>query len=692
MRRPQQAYRPSPQRPVALPDLRLWLFAIAAGLSLIVLLPILANSQALPPSTDFERRDDRKKVELSGEAKNLARSYVYVLDQLDETIDDYTDYFEPFSADPHAKALLEMLSASKSLLDEGVYHLDVDRLYDDLDKMADRADNIGDQLMDDIAGTRPTNEQKKLIKLARHLQQDLLILYEQLEFEIIDEANDDASLEIVSAYFVDSLAKVVSHTVSATLIGTLEGLKAAQRAGELSGLEKAEMWEKWADSLANAIEKIQIERNVNWEEAQRLMPDMPAPPVIVLPQGKDYTSISHGKGEITFTIPESRRVLVRRPGEIGMVKVFADSTEAIPSGLPIQVENPIGEVTVIGWPKNFAVVRAEIEVAAKTESEAKGLTEKVGLQLNQRAEGLMVEVVLPSLSDPSKRIVNCNIHLKTPQANPISASSSFGDIHVSKMRAPVTIAGSNSLVTANDIAADLTVTTDISDLRIDNISGTLTITNSLGAIEASDIIGTITITNTTGAITLTDSRGEAVLRNTGHIDVREHIGSVDIDNSNGLVEVSHVQGDLMAQNAYRPLNIESITGAATVRNVNAGIHARELGGIFTATNNQGPIDALELFGPVHLINTKAPITVSLRDADYDGSTISSTSGTIELLLSPSANLTVNAQAVGGHIRSPLPISLTRVGETQNGTLLLGGGRSTITVSGTNSTIVIDQTK
>lgn len=691
MTRPERSHIP-PARlaPKAGLNLNAWLLAIAIGLSLTVLLPLVAASQALPPSTDFERGEKEDQIKLKGEARALARSYVYVLDQLEETIDDYTGYFQRTPGNTHAKVLIRMLAKARAKLDEGIYHVDVDRLTEDLQKMSDQAEKIADRLMEEMIGKRPTNEQRKLVKQAHHLHQDLLILQEQLEYEVIDEAEDGADLKLVSAYFVDSLSEVVAHAVSIGLLGTIEGIKAAKKASKLSKDEQAEMWESWADSLAKALENLDVDASINWEETQKLIKEVPAPPAVVFPQGKDYTSISRGKGEVTFTIPESRRVLVRRPGEVGMIKVFSDSTETIPGGLPIQVENPVGQVTVIGWPKDFAVVHAEVEVAAKTESEAKGLTEKVELQLNQGSEGLVVEIILPSLSDPSKRVVSCNMRLKTPHGNPVSASSSFGDIHVSQMNAPVTILGSNSRVTANDIAAELTVATEVSDLSLTDISGTLDVTNSLGTIEVSDIVGDMSISNTTGTITVVDSRGEVRIGNTGPIEVRDHIGSVQIDNSNGPIEVSHLRGDLNAQNAYRPLHVESVTGSTTVRNVNAIISARELGGSFTATNNQGAIDALDLFGPVNLTNTKGPITVALRNADYSGSVISSTSGIIELFISDDANLTVNAQAIGGRIQSPLPVELSKVGGTQTGTLQVGGGGATVSVSGTNSTIIINR--
>jgi DUF4097 and DUF4098 domain-containing protein YvlB len=687
-------------------DLRFWLMVIVMGLSLIVLLPAIAATQALPPATEFDRSPDRRSVELSGEAKSLARSWVYVLDQLAETIDDYTGYFESYSDETRLNPLRNAMTESKERLDKGIYHLNARTLDRDLRKMAETAKSLSDDLMDDIIGARPTNEQQKLVKLARHFEQDLLIIREQLEFEVIEELEDESTVKAISLYFADSLRNI-SRVISSALTVSLESIRAAQQAHAFRSHENAEMWERWADSLAEAFDPNGSQSGSVWVQIEKIlenMPDIPEMPQIpALPEIHSPTpmtppsdqrqfSVYSEEGEFMFSIPGSRRVMVRRPGEISVVQVFADSTHTVPQALPIHVQNPIGQVTVIGWPGNTAVVRAEVEVAAKSENQARSLMEQIELQLNQRADMLTIEAVMPTLSDPTKRVVSCNMHLKIPHKNTVVVTSSFGDIHLSKMQAPVTIKGSNSRVTVDQLSGDLVINTTVSDLFLDEISGTATISNTLGSIEMSDVSGNVTITNSTGSVAINNSRGSATIRNSGPIEVREHNGPVDIDNSNGAVLVRHVQGDLLARNANQPLRVESITGATTISNINASIAARDIRGLLTATNTQGAIDAIDLFGPIHLTNTRGTIGVTLSDADYTGSTINSSFGVIKLRLANNANLTLNAEAVGGHIQSQLPVALSRVGETQTGTLKVGDGHATVTVKGTNSSITIDRAK
>ena len=268
----------------------------------------------------------------------------------------------------------------------------------------------------------------------------------------------------------------------------------------------------------------------------------------------------------------------------------------------------------------------------------------------------------------------------------------------------------DGLLQVEQVGGDATIGS-VSQVRIAHVGGDLR-ANRGDDLRVREVSGDARIEDFTGAPLLGGVRGDLIVRNVQGLEVREgvsgdvHIencrsvildgaigGDLDIERCAGgvftdavggdakLVDVQEagigvVGGDLEIHTINGPLEVNVVSGDSALRRVQGRIRVNVVSGDLTVTHAPGGL----LIGQV---GGDATLETELGAAEY---TVSA-GGDITLRTRGEVNARFVAQALGGEVRTRLPLSVER-GRRRNLVGVLGRGDATVTLrSGGDITIV-----
>jgi len=617
---------------------------VVAALSTLLAysLPLHSRAQSTPPPEELiEGGHKRVTITISQDALHLADDYLEALQQLQTLTHSYTSFFQTLqgklSADEQQS--LNLISVN---LEKGNYIENLDGLQADvtglLQALAVRENEL-----------KENNE--RVYRLSRSLRQELEALKGFLQEDVASQLQQNRKM---------------SQAIQAYLRGraTLAEVSTEQHGKIITVIVN------YPDTTIQYLRPFDKEAFVSINEKYS-PPSVPHPPMI---------TIDH---DLQF---------VHKRGGIGVVRKLVDSISVTSNSEPIHITNPIGDMKIFGWDQDKVLVYSEIELSAGSREKVKELSQQIELQLGSKDDGICAELVLPNITDPQIKILNCTFQISAPENNPLIVHNSFGDVVIRKIHNNVKLNASNSHVTMKDIKGHTEVVNSMGEVDLSNVTGSIKVANSFGPVKVSRSSGDMEIENSFSSISLTRCEGNAVIRSSGHVEILRHSGSILIGNTNGEVEVTELDGDLVAQNSYQLLSVQDIFGSAKVENANGAIEAKNIHGEFSANNSFGPIYASLLTGPIHFACQNGIIDLTVKGDLKGPSSISSSFGAVKLVVSPDSDVLFTATAVGGDIQSYFPMAIEEEGATKTAKFSFGEGKNSFTVSGNNSTIIISEAR
>lgn len=610
---------------------------------LILAFPLHSKAQStMPPSEVVDGQRKKVVVTLSKDEERLVQDYLDVLKQLQALTSDYSHYFAKTQVN-RANDYLKGLDRLMAELKDRTYLEDINRLSADIGRLQQSFQAEEETL-------KETNE--RAFRLSLSFSEELEAVNVLLQQDIILQIEKSRE--------------------------SLERIKAYLKASEFDEIPKG----PYEQSL------LIITTTDDGETVRVVAGPTGEAPIVAFDTIPPGVSIP-GLPKITTTRDIE---LSRRSGGSGIVREFVDSIHVSSSSQPIYINNPIGDLEVIGWDREKVVAQAEIELSADSHSKARKEVQQVNLHVLSKDDGINVELIIPSLSDPETKIVSCALNVKVPNRNPIECTNSYGDVVICRIHNDVKLTASYSQVEIDGVDGHTEVTNSYGGVELSRITGPIKVTNSYSPIDISRCHGDMEIVNSFSSIELTHSDGNVLIHNSGRVDIVRHSGTIEIENKYGLVEVMKLDGDLTIKNSFNSLSIEDIFGSAEVNNVNGNIEAKNITGEFSAKSSFGSIYGDLLYGPIHITSQNGSIDVTLAEKLAGPSTIDASSGSVKVSLFPYSDLLVTAIAVGGDIQSYFPVDINRTGLTKKAEFVLGNGKTPLTLSSTNASIVISEAR
>lgn len=636
--------------------------------------------------------------ELDFHQQLYAEQYCETLEQLEEILDDYGDYFSRI--DP---SILENYQISFELfaqgLEESRYSENPANLQKDLSRYVKHLSTVSSRLQPSSG-----KENQKLYHLVRNLRRELAILLDLVE-DNLSELNRDGSFDKAIQMYVahhlaanevkitrlkqDVFAKQFEQAMQQYLV-TLEQLSEDTRLLLLDSLQNlevlkdfrlAEDWDKLID-----LDFVQMEAVIRGLSAFDLDHTERGEPIIVY---HEFIPPSHPVAPVAPAPPTGLPDVVMTPGSTKQASRHLSGSLGISSyQMPIYITQPVGRLTIEGWQNNMVSAKLSVTVEAETDHERENFLSEIRLDIGQEKGGYYVEVIFPRLTNPNTRVVTSKLEIMTPAKNRIICDHSFGKLTARQLFGGALIKGNNSDIELSNISGKLKVENSLGPIVVDRIKGNLTIVNHSGKIFVSHSSARTKITNSSGLVSVTNSEGELTIVNSGPVKVVDHIGTVDAENRNGSITLLNIVGDVSAYGSQQPLTVENVIGNVTLENRNADIRAFQISQSLYATTTYAEIIVSGVKGGLKLKGDHSDIYIDLIEGLSEVSKITSNSGTIHLSVSPEANLLVSAITIDGSIGSSFPIDIKEKGEARSGTLKLGDGSPNLILKGTHSDIII----
>ncbi|MHB8653041.1 MAG: DUF4097 family beta strand repeat-containing protein [Terriglobia bacterium] len=177
-----------------------------------------------------------------------------------------------------------------------------------------------------------------------------------------------------------------------------------------------------------------------------------------------------------------------------------------------------------------------------------------------------------------------------------------------------------------------------------------------GSIKVYGIKGDSDLKTSGGSVNVSDLAGRLnVATSGGGISLREVTGDARVGTSGGSIDVASLSGSLHGNTSGGPIHISRVDGDVDAETSGGSIHIEGAGGRVIAKTSGGSIE------------------VSFDRGNAKGGELETSGGSVHAALDPRVNLTVDASASGGGVRSDLPIS--RVGRVSTSSLRgsLGSG-------------------
>ena len=644
---------------------------------LISLLVIFAGGVAvaqsvLPPDENLDDKPKKieKTIRIDSRALELAENYIYVLEQLRFLTHDYSRYLAESKAGISKEYLAAVTEISKELA-KGTYYEKTAQLDSDLSKLHEQ---LADALHANKEYYQEHIDAEKDVARTRRLFSSL-----SSELEVIQQMLD-AQVSTESEEYKKYAGDITLY------------LKKRCMEDELKRIHIEKMLPEF-DELAELLPELEVSVVLDVD------PDGP-PRVIVITDGVPRLETIEVAPVRAVSAPEAPDVpdvarsldILYDKGSRGVsyVRVYADSSNKLSTSTPIYVHNPIGDLNIVGWNRDYVRVNSDIVVSAESGSTAEKFAKQINLRLYLKNDRLYVETEMPKLSDPKTKVTGNTVYVRLPRNNPVICQSSFGKVDITGLRNSVKVKAEYCLVTANDIQGALVIANSFGDIISTGVEGSISIKNSNSPIQMKACSGDIEIENTSAPITVLGSDGTVTIRSSGQINVIGHTGDVRIANEQGPVRIERLDGNLDIMNSMGEMNLRNVTGYVTAENAYATINANRIGGKVTARNRSGSIFLNQISGPLDINNDRGSIDVVLDRSIAGASTINSTRGVVTVKFLEPPNLTLTAIAFDGAIHSRYPVKeiTEKRGPARELKYTFGKGANSLDISGQHSTIII----
>lgn len=347
----------------------------------------------------------------------------------------------------------------------------------------------------------------------------------------------------------------------------------------------------------------------------------------------------------------------------GYVSYAVDYEIAIPDGVPLELRNRFGNVSIENLHADGDVRNSNGQVQFRGGR---------GVQHLENSFGRLA--VAGNAGDVS--VVNGNGDTSVADVDGRSdIQSRFGRIDVARLRKPAKIVNSNGDVVLRDVAGGSTVTTSFGRIDADTVAGSIELHDSNGAVSVRKIQGSARIETRFGAAEATGVGGNLSVENAnGPITVTDLGGAADLRGSFGAIHATRIGGDAAVTATNSAVALADVRGNVRVRTSFAPVSLERFGGAVDVDNQNGSIEA------------RAPDAVNCSRT-----ALRTTFGTIRFVLPPNPDYRVEARTTFGRIHSDVPVAgASQDAGSGEGALSgsIGRGRCPLTLTDSNGSIEI----
>ena len=232
----------------------------------------------------------------------------------------------------------------------------------------------------------------------------------------------------------------------------------------------------------------------------------------------------------------------------------------------------------------------------------------------------------------------------------------------------------------------------VSNPPIEQKGDTIRIGKDVNRVRNLSIAYTIQVPHDTDVDVSVASGAQTIRNLRGPVKAQAASGSIRVEHIDRDVQLNTMSGTVSASDVGSDVHVSSASGSVRIANVKGDVRIRALAGAIQISNPGGRVEADTASGTVEIHGASSDVKahaasgrVSVQgnpgaDCYWELKTVS---GGIQLIVPPSANFHLSAEAVSGEIRTDIPIMIEEQGKhTLRARLGNGGARAEVhTVSG-----------
>jgi Putative adhesin len=169
------------------------------------------------------------------------------------------------------------------------------------------------------------------------------------------------------------------------------------------------------------------------------------------------------------------------------------------------------------------------------------------------------------------------------------------------------------------------------------------------------------------------------------VELRTAGGYLDVRNLNAPVRGATSGGSIVVRDVTGPVEMHTSGGSIAAERLNGTTELRTSGGSISVTDATGDLDVHTSGGGIHLMNIDASVTAATSGGSVHaevrsnrGISLSTSGGTIGLLLPGNVGASIDASTSGGRVYWKLPLSSTEaVDHSHLRGVLNGGGKQVV---------------
>jgi DUF4097 and DUF4098 domain-containing protein YvlB len=338
----------------------------------------------------------------------------------------------------------------------------------------------------------------------------------------------------------------------------------------------------------------------------------------------------------------------------GLDRVFGQAREsddslsyALPRGATLVVHDPWGAVSVTGSSDDGQVhVSVHKEVYAWRDSDAEAREQQMQPTFSAQGSNLMLDV-------HGVEQGQADLTIEVPRTTPVAVNADHGDVHVSELHAPVTIASRAG------------------DLDLSGIDGTVTahINNDDASVTARSLTGAFTLEGRAGDISLSNIDGPVMLQG-------DFFGTTHAEQINGPLRFETSRTHFATARVDGELDVES-----------GDLQGNRLFGPVTLSSRDRTIELDDVAGPVKVSNRNGAVTVTSA-APLGPVEIENEHGSVDLGLPGSSGFVLDAQTHDGDMENDFGLATQGNDEQHQLAGTIGGGGAKIRVATSDGDVTI----
>ncbi|MDA2926879.1 DUF4097 family beta strand repeat-containing protein [Acidobacteria bacterium AH-259-G07] len=351
-----------------------------------------------------------------------------------------------------------------------------------------------------------------------------------------------------------------------------------------------------------------------------------------------------------------------------------------------EMTNLYGDIRVDTGSSDDVEVHLSKVIFHRSEDKARQIADEVILSSEIEGKTLRVRTNREEL-DRNYRF-NTHFTVRIPENLQLRLHNGYGDIRVSRVKAPCDLENSHGEVEVEFIVGDVKITNKYRPVKAAHIEGNLSIENRRGRVQVEDVAGEVEVAtdydsisarriegnfsarNHFGRVRVEAVSGKATIEGSGSQVTISDIGkAVRIENSHKAVKVAEVSEEVELDTSYSRVDLSEIRGAVIVRAAHSEINGEGLYAGVSVQARASAIDLSDITGSLHLAtslrrlvvsdfrgdaeiqNEYGDIILSLEDPLVGPLSASNRNGEITLSIPSEASFKLSAQASGGKVVS-----------------------------------------